>query len=94
MASSLPVGYKRALMALRDRRISKDGIIVIKAQTFRSQDKNRSAARQRLAELICSAGVRNKPRIPTKPSRAARRVRTDAKTRRGKLKALRKKALE
>lgn len=94
MASSLPVRHKRALLALRDRRISKDGIIVIKAQAYRSQDKNRAAACERLAKLILDAGTCHKPRVATKPSRAARRARTDDKTRRGKLKALRKKAVD
>ena len=94
IASSLPDRYKHALLALPDRRISKNGVIVIKAQAYRSQDKNRAAARARLAELIRRVGLRNRPRIPTKPPRAARRARTDDKTRRGKLKALRKKVVE
>lgn len=94
MASSLPERYKSALLALRDRRISKDGVIVIKAQSYRSQDKNRAAALARLAELIRGVGVRHQPRLPTKPSRAAKRARTDSKIRRGKVKALRKKIVD
>ena len=90
-ASSLPDHIKTALLQLRDRRLSRDGIIVIKAQRFREQEKNRDDALQRLQALIRKALHRPKKRIPTKPSRAARRKRADEKKRRGHLKVLRSK---
>ena len=93
-ASSLPEGYKERLLALGDHRINKDGIVVIKAQQFRSQDKNRTAAMARLAELVHSVTVTQKKRKPTRPSRAARQKRVDDKTRRGQVKRLRGKVTE
>jgi len=92
--SSLPEAYKEQLLALRDRRISKDGVVIIKAQRFRDQEKNRGDALERLAALIHRAMHRPKKRVPTRPSRAARRKRVDDKTRRGKIKALRGKVRE
>ncbi len=89
--SSLPDSIKARLLQLRDRRLSRDGVIVIKAQRFREQEKNREDALQRLQALIRNALRRPKNRLPTKPSRTARRKRVDDKTRRGKLKALRSK---
>jgi ribosome-associated protein len=88
-ASSLPALYKMRLLKLRDRRISGDGIIVIKAQRHRSQDKNRDEALQRLAELVRSVGLVRKKRIATRPGRAAREKRLQGKSRRAALKALR-----
>ena len=88
-ASSLPQAYKTRLMEHRDQRISKEGMVVIKAQRFRTQEKNREDALDRLAKLIRSAAVRPKIRRPTRPSRAARQRRVDSKVRRGRLKALR-----
>ena len=70
-------------------RISKDGVVVIKAQRFRDQDKNRADALERLASLVHRGLERPRKRIPTRPSRAARRKRMDDKTRRGRIKALR-----
>ena len=67
-ASSLPDYYKQRLLALRDRRISKDGVIVIKAQQFRTREKNRQAALTRLQELVRSVAVARKTRKPTRPS--------------------------
>ena len=90
-ASSLPDAYKERLLDLRDHRISKDGIIVIKAQRFRSQDKNREDALSRLQTLIKSVTVARKKRKPTKPSKGSQIRRVDSKTRRGKLKGLRGK---
>ncbi|MCZ6831263.1 MAG: alternative ribosome rescue aminoacyl-tRNA hydrolase ArfB [Gammaproteobacteria bacterium] len=87
--SSLPDDYKQRLLALRDRRINKDGVIIIKAQQFRSRDKNREDALQRLQQLISKAMVTRKKRKPTKPSRASQRKRMDSKTRRGRTKSLR-----
>ena len=89
MASSLPDDYKSRLLALRDRRISRDGVIVIKAQRFRDQEKNRRDARERLVTLVRKALVRPAARKPTRPSQASKRRRLDEKVRRGRLKALR-----
>jgi len=85
--SSLPEFYKTRLLKLQDRRISKEGVIIIKAQQYRSQDKNRDAALQRLQELIRSVAVTQKKRRPTKPTKASKQKRLDQKTRRGKIKA-------
>lgn len=90
-ASSLPEQYKQRLLKLADRRISKDGVIVIKAQQFRSQDKNRAAALDRLRELLQSVMVTRKSRKPTRPTRASQRKRIDSKVRRGRTKTLRGK---
>ena len=90
-ASSLPEFYKERLLALADSRITKDGIIVIKAQQFRTQEKNRDDALARLKELILAATVVQKKRRPTKPSKSARIKRMDSKTKRGATKALRGK---
>ena len=88
-ASSLPEIYKERLQALRDRRISSEGVIVIKAQRFRSQEKNREDALKRLQELIRPVTVTARKRQATKPTRNARRKRMDSKTKRGQLKTLR-----
>jgi ribosome-associated protein len=88
-ASSLPWKYKEKLRALPDQRISKDGVIVIKAQRHRSQDKNRDDALLRLRELILQATATRKPRRATKPSRSSQRKRMDSKTRRGHTKSMR-----
>jgi ribosome-associated protein len=93
-ASSLPALYKQRLLALRDQRISKEGVVVIKAQRHRSQEKNRDEALERLRELIRGVSVAPKRRVPTKPSRAAKQRRLDSKTRRGRQKALRGKVTE
>ena len=89
--SSLPPFYKERLLALRDARISDDGIIIIKAQKFRSQQKNKEEALSRLTALIKSATFTPKSRKQTKPSRSAKSRRTDSKTKRGKIKNMRKK---
>ncbi len=93
-ASSLPEYYKERLLALSDRRINKEGVIVIKAQSSRSQEQNREEALQRLTELIKSATVIQKTRRATKPSRNSQRKRMDSKTRHGKQKALRRKVFD
>ena len=90
-ASSLPNVIKQRLLTLRDRRISREGVVVIKAQQFRTQEKNRTDALERLEELIKSAAVVKKVRRPTKPSKNAKKKRLDSKTLRGKTKALRGK---
>jgi len=89
-ASSLPDDVKQRLLGLRDQRISADGVIVIKAQRFRTQEKNRSDAIERLSELIARASRVPKKRRPTKPSRASQQRRMDSKTRRGQTKRLRR----
>jgi ribosome-associated protein len=88
-ASSLPENYKQRLLDLRDRRVSKDGVIIIKAQQYRTQEKNRHDALERLHELIKAAGVVQKARRPTKPSKNSQRKRVDSKTLRGRTKQLR-----
>ena len=89
--SSLPQLYKNRLMAMNDRRVSDDGVIVIKAQQYRTREKNREDALERLAQMIRRAGHTPRKRKPTRPSRTARKKRVDSKTKRGKLKTLRKK---
>ncbi len=88
-ASSLPDDCKQRLLALSDRRISKDGIIVIKAQRFRTQEKNRLEAIERLRDLIASSLRVVKARKATRPTRASRQRRLDEKTQRGRTKRLR-----
>lgn len=93
-ASSLPDFYKQRLAVLKDRRISKEGVIIIKAQKFRTQEKNREDALERLQELIKSVAVVQKARRPTKATKGSKTRRLDSKTRRGKTKALRGKISE
>ncbi|GIC75976.1 alternative ribosome rescue aminoacyl-tRNA hydrolase ArfB [Moritella sp. F3] len=90
-ASSLPEFYKERLLALRDHRITKDGVIIIKSQESRSQDFNKQVAFERLVELIKQATVIQKARRETKPSRNAKKKRMDTKTQRGKTKNMRGK---
>ena len=89
-ASSLPQEVKERLLASRDQRLSKGGVIVIKAQRHRSQEKNRDDALSRLRALVARAAKPPPARRPTRPSRAARQRRLDEKTRRGRTKALRR----
>ncbi|MGB0467267.1 MAG: alternative ribosome rescue aminoacyl-tRNA hydrolase ArfB [Pontibacterium sp.] len=89
--SSLPDVYKERLLALSDNRITGEGIIIIKSQEYRSQDKNRDAALTRLANLIRDAIVVQKKRRATKPSRNSQKKRMDQKTQKGRTKALRGK---
>ncbi len=90
-ASSLPLVVKERLLASGDQRISREGVLVIKAQTARTQLKNKIDAVQRLEALVAAASKRVAPRIATKPTKAAKKRRVDAKTRRGETKALRGK---
>ena len=90
-ASSLPDAVKSRLLDRNDQRITSDGVVVIKAQSARTQEKNRQQALARLGELIDSALVVKAKRIPTKPGRAAKRRRVDEKKQRGELKKLRNK---
>lgn len=91
LASSLPEFYKERLLAQNDQRISKDGVIVIKAQKYRTQEQNREDALARLAELVKSVTVIQATRRPTKPTRGSQKRRMDTKSQRGKTKALRGK---
>jgi ribosome-associated protein len=93
-ASSLTNDMKQRLLANRDQRISKEGVIVIKAQRFRSQEKNREDALQRLGQFILKLSKLKKIRRATKPSRSSQNKRMDSKTRRGKTKSLRGKTLD
>jgi len=90
-ASSLPETYKERLLQLNDRRISTEGVIIIKAQQFRSQEKNKADALNRLQELIRAAIVVAKKRKPSRQSRASIKRRLESKSKRGRLKSLRKK---
>ncbi|MDC0172852.1 alternative ribosome rescue aminoacyl-tRNA hydrolase ArfB [Gammaproteobacteria bacterium] len=89
--SSLPDFYKRRLLQLKDQRISKDAVVIIKAQRYRSQDKNRLEALSRLKALIQSAGFVAKSRRPTKPTRGSQLRRMDKKAQHGKKKNMRAK---
>ncbi len=89
-SENLPDDVKVRLRRLAGRRLNLDGEIVIKADRFRSQERNRDDARQRLIDLIARAAVRPRPRIKTRPSLAAKKRRLDAKSRRGDLKRTRR----
>jgi ribosome-associated protein len=86
----LPQFYKEALLKLRDHRISADGVITIKAQQYRTQERNREDALDRLRTLIQSVAIPRKNRKPTKPTRGSRDRRIESKKRQGRLKALRR----
>jgi ribosome-associated protein len=89
-ASSLPAFHKNALLNLRDHRISADGVITIKAQQHRTQERNREDALDRLRALIQSITIPKKRRKATKPTKGAHERRIDSKKRQGRLKALRR----
>ena len=93
-ASSLPDFYKERLLKLSDQRVSREGVIVIKAQQSRSQEKNRGEALKRLQELIAGVASTPRPRKPTKPTRTSQKKRLDSKNRRGAIKALRGKVVD
>ena len=93
-ASSLPEPVKERLLALRDQRITADGVVVIKAQTTRSQDMNRADAMQRLTELVNSVAVPPKPRRATKPTYGSKQRRLEGKGSRSAIKAGRGKVSE
>ncbi len=90
-ASSLPDFYKEKLFKFSDNRISKDGVIIIKAQQFRTQNKNKEAAVTRLKNLIKAATATRKKRKPTKPTKASKERRLDSKTKQSQRKDLRGK---
>jgi ribosome-associated protein len=93
-ASSLPAAVKERLLAMRDSRITEDGVVVLKAQQSRSLEANKEDALRRLQELVDKAAVVPIARRPTKPTRGSQRRRLDAKTRSGQIKALRGKVNE
>ena len=85
-ASSLPPFYKERLLALRDSRITASGLIIIKAQQYRTQEQNRADALERLLELIRSAAKTEKARRPTRPTLGSKKRRLEGKTKRGAIK--------
>jgi len=93
-ASSIPDLYKERLLKLNDQRITKEGVVVIKAQEYRSQEKNRDEALRRLQELIRSVAASPKKRKPTKPTRSSQKKRLDSKTKRGAVKLTRAKVTD
>jgi len=90
-ASSLSDSNKQRLLESKDSRITKEGVLIIKAQQFRTQEKNKSDAFERLQQFIVKATYVSKTRRPSKPSKNARRKRMDQKTQRGRTKSLRGK---
>jgi ribosome-associated protein len=93
-ASSLPAFYKQRLLSRGDRRLSKEGVIVIKAGRFRTREKNRQDALARLQALIRDVAVVQKTRVPTRPTRSSQHRRLDSKRRTGRTKALRGRVTE
>lgn len=93
-SAALPQELKNKLLAAGDQRISSEGVLVIKSQESRSQDRNRQAALQRLADLLREAIKKKKKRIPTRPGKKAKQKRLDAKSRRGAIKKSRGKVLD
>ncbi len=89
-ASSLPDFYKEQLLKLKDRRITQEGVVVIKSQEHRSQEKNREEALRRLQELIKSVVILKINRKPTKPTRNSQKKRLDSKSKRGDIKSMRR----
>ncbi len=89
--SSLPDIYKERLLALEDQRLTQEGVLVIKAQQYRTQEQNKEDALRRLHQIITEAMVIARKRRPTRPGKNARKKRTDLKKQRGTIKALRKK---
>lgn len=90
-SSSLPEFYKQKLLSSRDSRITQDGVLVLKAQSYRTQDMNKQDAIERLVKIIRQAGVVQKARRPTKPTKASQKRRVDGKKKQGQQKSLRKK---
>ncbi len=89
--STLPPFYKERLLKLSDQRITKEGVIVIKSQQYRTQERNKEAALERLKELIQTAVAHKKKRRPTRATKGSQRRRMDKKTQRGQTKTLRRK---
>jgi len=90
-ASSLPEELKQRLLSRRDQRISDNGVVVIKAQTYRSLEKNREEALARLATVLAAAATIPRARRPTKPTVSSQKKRVETKVRRGQIKAMRRR---
>jgi len=93
-ASSLPDAVKARLLECNDQRINTDGVVIIKAQRYRSQDRNRDDALARLADLVNAAAAVPRPRKPTRPTKSSQRRRVDVKVARGRIKAGRGKIVD
>ncbi|MBI4808693.1 MAG: aminoacyl-tRNA hydrolase [Nitrosomonadales bacterium] len=93
-AASLPPEMKERLLQLNDQRITKDGVVVIKAQEYRNQEQNRNEALRRLKSLLLAVAVRPKTRVATRPSRSSQKKRVESKVRRGATKSLRGKVVD
>ena len=93
-ASSLPEGIKERLLASNDQRITRDGVLVLKAQAHRSQELNREDALRRLQDIVEAVAVPQRVRRPTRPTRSSQKKRLESKTSRGQIKALRGKVLD
>lgn len=93
-ASSLPSELKERLLVLNDQRITREGVVVIKVQTHRSQEKNKEEALLRLQEMVASVAIVPRTRRPTKPTRGSQQKRLEKKTIRGRIKAMRGKIPE
>ncbi len=93
-ASSLPEPVRQRLLASRDQRISASGVVIIKAQRYRSLDKNFEDALSRLNELVASAAVAPRARKPTQPTKGSQRRRVENKLRRGDVKSMRRRITE
>jgi len=89
-SSSLPGDVRERLLRVRDHRITADGVVIIKGQRYRSQEKNREDALQRLREIILGALAERRRRVPTKPTATSRARRVETKVRRGRIKAARR----
>jgi len=92
--SSLPQEFKERLLQLNDQRITKDGVVVIKAQEFRNQEQNRNEALRRLKAMLLSVAVKPKPRVATKPTRSSQKKRLESKTKHATTKSLRGRVTE
>jgi ribosome-associated protein len=93
-ASSLPPEFKERLLQLNDQRITRDGVVVIKAQEYRNQEQNRNEALRRLKALLLSIAVKPKLRVATKPTRSSQKKRVESKVRRGETKSLRGRVVD
>jgi ribosome-associated protein len=87
---SLPQGMRTRAVRLAGRRLTEDGILIIQADRFRTQERNRADARERLVELLARAAIAPKRRIPTRPTRAAKERRHEAKSKRSRVKGMRR----
>lgn len=93
-ASSLPQEFKERLLQLNDQRITKDGVVVIKAQEYRNQEQNRNEALRRLKAMMLSVAIKPKSRVATKPTRSSQKKRLESKTKHATTKSLRGRVTE